>query len=57
MTISSASSIAEEDSLGGGYDHENRRDRLGSGAARGGDPLVVLKRVEKDGFCENEARR
>jgi hypothetical protein len=57
VAISSESSIAEDDSLGGAYDHENRRDKLGSGAGRGGDPLVVLKRVEKDGFCENDARR
>jgi|SRR5277367_4324401 len=57
VAISSESSIAEDDSLGGGYDQENRRDRVGSGAARGGDPLVVPKSVEKDGFCENEARR
>jgi hypothetical protein len=57
VTISSESSIAEDDSLGGGYDQENRRERLGSGAARGGDPLAVPKSVEKDGFCENEARR
>src|SRR5271170_860200 len=57
VAISSESSIAEDDSLGGGYDQENRRDKLGSGAARGGDPLAVPKSVEKDGFCENEARR
>ena len=49
--------MAEDDSLGGAYDQENRRDRLGSGAARGGELRVVPKSVEKDGFCENEARR
>lgn len=49
-TMSSESSIAEDDSLGGAYDQENRRDRLGSGAARGGEPLLLLNKVEKEGF-------
>jgi len=55
VTISSESSIALDDSLGGAKDQEKRRWRLGSVVARGGDPRP--KSVEKLGFCENEERR
>lgn len=57
VAISSESSIAEEDSFGGGNDHESRRWKPGSVVTRGGEPLVLPKRVEKLGFCEKEERR
>jgi len=56
--ISSVSSIAEEDSLGGAYDQEKRRWKEASGETRGGEPPPARpKRVEKLGFWENELRR
>jgi hypothetical protein len=55
VVMSSESSIALDDSLGGANVQEKRRWRLGSVVGRGGDPRP--KSVEKLGFCENEARR